>query len=131
MDFGDILTQWETDRQSEGAACDEGRSSYEQQQGSRPTAKQLKKMRPQRTLDLHGCTVAEAQELVPDFLRAASKDRLSKVLIIHGKGYHSKEGRAVLPEAVHACLDRSPHAGARGVPERALGGTGAVWVAVK
>ncbi len=130
MDFGSILDQWESTNQ-DGAASNEEYISHDTRRTARPSVKQLKKIIPQRTLDLHGYTVAEAQEIVYDFLAQAAEDRLIKVLIIHGKGYHSKDGKAVLPETVYACLDASPHAGARGVPDRRSGGSGAVWVAIK
>lgn len=132
MDFGDILEQWESTH-DETAAYDEGRcSQQEQTQQRRPSsAKQARKMPAQRTLDLHGYTSAEAEEILLAFLKKAHSERVSKVLIIHGKGYHSKDGKAVLPDVVHAVLDRCSFAGMRGVPEPKDGGTGAVWVILR
>lgn len=130
MDFGDILAQWEA-AQEKGAIMDDGRSSSYTEERRRSTVSQLKRMKPQRVLDLHGSTAEEARELVHEFLKRASADGICKVLIIHGKGYHSKSGIPVLRRVVYECLDESPHAGKRGVPDRTLGGSGAVWVSIK
>ncbi len=97
----------------------------------RPAITGLKKMRPQSELDLHGCTAAEAEKQVLDFLEQAARQGLVKVQIVHGKGNHSQHGRAVLKDVVKRCIDRSPYAGQTGTPSAAEGGSGATWVAVK
>lgn len=129
MDFNEILAQWEAS-QEKGAIMDDGRSSSYTKK-NRPPVSQLKRMRPQRVLDLHGSTAEEARESVHEFLKRASADGIWKVLIIHGKGYHSKSGIPVLRRVVYECLDESPYAGKRGIPDRTLGGSGAVWVFIK
>ncbi len=129
MDFGKILEEWESEHA--GAAVDDGRSHKSEHSFSGPTVSELKRMAPQRTLDLHGYTAEEARTAVMAFLSSAGKGGLHKVMIVHGKGYHSKGGRPVLQQVVYECLDASPYAGKRGVPSRELGGSGAVWVAIK
>ena len=92
--------------------------------------KKLIKQPVQRRLDLHGMTAAEAGREVESFLRNSRKQGLRKVLIIHGKGYHSK-GKPVLKNEVLRILERSPFAGEFGAADRKDGGSGAVWVLLK
>ena len=92
--------------------------------------KKLIKQPSQRSLDLHGCTAEEARAEVERFLKECRRRGLRKVLIIHGKGYHS-EGRPVLKKEVFRLLEQSPLAGEFGQADRAEGGSGAVWVILK
>ena len=92
--------------------------------------KKLLKQSVQKKLDLHGLTAEEARSEVENFLKEAKKQGLRKVLIIHGKGYHSA-GRPVLKNEVIKLLERSPLAGEFGTAERKDGGSGAVWVLLK
>ncbi|MEK9500556.1 Smr/MutS family protein [Gaopeijia maritima] len=60
---------------------------------------------PVATLDLHGCTAAEAERRVDGFLRQHTRSSPGEVIeIITGKGTRS-EGRPVLPGLVRECLD--------------------------
>ncbi len=96
-----------------------------------PVAKRrVLKQSSQRSLDLHGFTAAEAEREVIDFLKTSKKMGLRKVLIIHGKGYHS-EGLPVLKKEVLRLLEKSPVAGEFGTADRNEGGSGAVWVLLK
>jgi DNA-nicking Smr family endonuclease len=54
----------------------------------------------QEQIDLHGCTVIQAESRTEAFIRASSRKGLMTLRIIVGKGLHSK-GAAVLPDAVH------------------------------
>ena len=58
---------------------------------------------PQESLDLHGCTAAEAEVKLTNFLNRARYHRLKTVLIITGRGLHSPNG-PVLPEVVESRL---------------------------
>ncbi len=91
----------------------------------------LRRMKPQAELDLHGCTAAEAQQLILDFLKTSAEQGMKKVQIVHGKGNHSGGGRSVLKDVTKACIEISPYAGQTGTPPAAEGGSGAVWVALK
>ena len=135
MDFRRLLDAWESSE--EGAKLT---ANFEKEVSERDsvidsdetvTPSMLKKMKPQAELDLHGCTVAEAEPLIMQFLQTAARDGLQKVQIIHGKGIHSEDREPVLQELVRRCIEHSPHAGASGIPSRAEGGSGAVWVAIK
>lgn len=53
----------------------------------------------QDCIDLHGCTVAQAEEELDEFLRTAFRKSLHCVKVIHGRGLRSTKG-ARLKEAV-------------------------------
>jgi DNA-nicking Smr family endonuclease len=92
--------------------------------------RRLREREPQATLDLHGCTIEQAQARTHSFLRACKGRGLEKVLIIHGKGNHSA-GEPVLKRVVRRVLERSNVAGECGTPDRRLGGQGATWVVLR
>lgn len=92
--------------------------------------KKLMRQSSQKSLDLHGLTAAEARIEVEQFLRDSKRLGLKKILIIHGKGYHSK-GQPVLKQEVVRLLERSPIAGEYGTADRTEGGSGAVWVLLR
>ena len=138
MDFKDLLDQWE--RSEKGKKISE---QHERQSRSRdidgelnssakkPSVSDLKRMKPQDEIDLHGLTSIEAKKLVMEFLESSAGRGLHKVQIIHGKGNHSKNRESVLKKVVRICIDASPYAGMSGTPQRADGGSGAVWVVLK
>ena len=43
-----------------------------------------------KTLDLHGCTLDEANKIVGEFIKKAYLEKVKKLIIITGKGIHSK-----------------------------------------
>ena len=63
--------------------------------GSRRLRELLRKS-PEADLDLHGLTAAEAHSALDNFLRAQVAAGRRNVEIIHGRGEHSADGRAVL-----------------------------------
>jgi len=75
--------------------------------------------------------VVEALERADSFLEEARASGFRKVLIIHGKGNHSHDGGAVLKTAVRAHIHNHPLTGEVGVPDRSMGGEGALWVAMR
>ncbi|HRH22144.1 MAG TPA: Smr/MutS family protein [bacterium] len=56
------------------------------------------------SLDLHGYTIDEAEELVIDFLNKAKASNYQQVRIITGKGINSPDGRARLKPWLEAYL---------------------------
>ena len=56
------------------------------------------------TLDLHGCRREEARIETITFLDEALSQNMKRVRIVVGKGTHSPEGIAVLPDTVKAVL---------------------------
>jgi DNA-nicking Smr family endonuclease len=97
---------------------------------SQKSRRQLRKMAPEDTLDLHGMTTDDAERALRHFMENARTRRLRKVLIIHGKGNHS-EGGPVLRDMVRAYLEKNRHAGEMGTPGREYGGSGATWCILK
>ncbi len=93
-------------------------------------ARRLRALRPQARLDLHGMTGGEAEAAVAAFLAEAAAHGWEKVLIVTGKGVHSK-GEPVLGKAVRRALERSPLAGRFGEAGPADGGSGALWVLIR
>ena len=150
MKFKDILEQWEDSekRRKEsprkedhplenwlktGRVTDKDASVKEYPPGRADRIEKrrtLRNMNPQAELDLHGKTRVEAIDLLNGFLRDAQLKGLRKVLIIHGKGIHSKTGPTIGKE-VRTFLEASPIAGETGTPHRSMGGSGAVWVIIK
>lgn len=64
----------------------------------------------QKEIDLHGCTVTEAEKKTRSFILTARHIGLRTVRIIVGKGIHS-QGKAVLPDAVEKEIVRLKKAG--------------------
>lgn len=94
--------------------------------------KQLRqgKLKPQETLDLHGCYRDEAREKVRHFLKNRHAQGLQTVLIITGKGNRSPNGESVLRSDIEKYL--TTHSSAWvvewGRAPRQYGGEGALVV---
>lgn len=97
------------------------------------TLKQLKRgdMRIDARLDLHGETIAEAGILLTQFLEQAQNEGCRYVIVIHGKGHRSAEGKPILKAQVNHWLRDSPAvlAFCSALPKH--GGTGALYVLLK
>jgi DNA-nicking Smr family endonuclease len=146
MDFGEILARWEKarpprERGKGGPRVDmdaalerfppdaralAGRQAAEKS-AARPADPDLA---PQAELDLHGLSGLEAERAIEAFVLEARDRGLSEVLLIHGKGNHSK-GEPVLERVVRSFLEKCPHTGAFGKADRARGGRGATWVRIR
>lgn len=124
--FGDILAQWEKSDASKKIKPEPRDEEYKTPRHSVGA----KKLPVDGILDLHGKTAAEAENLLRNFFTKARNSGWRKVIVIHGKGIHSKE-EPVLKKVVMDFIASSPMAGAHGVPGAAEGGSGAVWVAIK
>jgi len=124
--FGDILARWEKTDASKNVKPEAREEEYEQEQHS----VSAKKLPVEGTLDLHGLTASEAESRLNIFFAKARRAGWRKVIIIHGKGIHSKE-EPVLKKVVMDFIEKSPAAGAHGIPGAVDGGSGAVWVAIK
>lgn len=130
MDFANILNDW-LDRHPPQAKDEEGLAERDKRVLAARRRAALHHMRPEATLDLHGLTVAAAVERTDRFLEEAAATGLRKVLIVHGKGLHSHDEGGVLKDVVRKHIQNHPLCGETGVPERALGGEGALWVVVR
>jgi len=105
----------------------------EQTSGGEPRRmKQLRqgKLKPQQTLDLHGCYRDEAQQRVRHFLKNRQAEGLQTVLIITGRGKRSPNGESVLRSDVERYLTTQASAWVVewGRAPRQYGGEGALVV---
>jgi DNA-nicking Smr family endonuclease len=82
-------------------------------------------------LDLHGLTIAEAQNAVVRFLFYCGGRDLRTVRIIHGKGYGSRERAPVLKNHLNEWLREQPEVLAFCSSRPDQGGTGAVNVLLR
>jgi DNA-nicking Smr family endonuclease len=92
------------------------------------------RLRPQATLDLHGCRAAEVPHRVEAFLHEARASGHRCVLLITGRGLRSGAAGPVLRDLVVRLLTQARLArGALGVVSAppALGGVGALVVLLR
>ncbi|MDR1420030.1 MAG: Smr/MutS family protein [Treponema sp.] len=128
MNFGDILSQWESghgvhDKDAEAGDADSREESVMRR-------RRLRAKRPDGVIDIHGMTRDEAASALDVFFGDARRGGCEKVLVIHGKGNHSA-GDAVLKAFTKDFIERCPFAGESGYAARAEGGSGATWVLLK
>lgn len=90
----------------------------------------LRKMKPDATIDLHGLTKDEAYIRLRRFVDECCRMNLKKILIIHGKGNHSKE-KPVLDLLVKSFIENDSRLGESGKANQEEGGSGATWVLIK
>jgi DNA-nicking Smr family endonuclease len=85
-------------------------------------------------VDLHGLTRDEAKRDVEAFLRASRNGGKRCVLVVHGRGLHSKDQLPVLKDALRTWLQTarfSRHVLAFATARPADGGAGAVYVLLR
>ncbi|MFT3914151.1 MAG: Smr/MutS family protein [Anaeromyxobacteraceae bacterium] len=85
-------------------------------------------------VDLHGLTRGEAKAAVDDFLRKARGAGKRCVLVVHGRGLHSKDQLPVLKDALRSWLASARfarHVLAFATARPADGGAGAVYVLLR
>jgi DNA-nicking Smr family endonuclease len=85
-------------------------------------------------IDLHGMTREEAKVAVDRFLRAARQSGKRCVLLVHGRGIHSKDQVPILKEALQSWLATARfgrHVLAFATARPADGGAGAVYVLLR
>jgi len=121
-DFGETLARWESQG---GSAPDKGEPIVA---AILPSRTVMEKRPAEDEIDLHGHLREEAVLLLRNFLSQSRQTGYRKLRVIHGKGLHSEEGKAVLKEAVRQVLTKNPHVAAWGEAPRKEGGSGAVWV---
>jgi hypothetical protein len=121
-DFGETLARWE----SQGGPVPEKDEPTASK--NLPSRTVMEKHPADDEIDLHGLLREKAVLLLRNFLSQSRQTGYSKVRVIHGKGLHSLEGKAVLKEAVRHVLVKNPHVAAWGETPRNQGGSGAVWV---
>jgi len=127
MDFDKMMNTWLDSEES----WDDFKKDEQPAISSRGELRSfLRKLPPEAEIDLHGKTTDESEHLLFEFLRGSSRNGLRKVLIIHGKGKHSKAG-PILGIWVKHFLESSSLCGETGHPDKRDGGSGATWVILK
>lgn len=89
---------------------------------------------PEATLDLHGFHADEASRELTDFVRMRHRAGCRMVVVVHGKGLHSSDGKGVLGERVVTTLTTggaAPLVDAFASAPLRLGGTGALVVRLR
>ncbi|MBI9099691.1 MAG: Smr/MutS family protein [Spirochaetaceae bacterium] len=157
MNFGDILDDWENATEKNPRKKRDHRVSGEKRESISMEAllntyapdleiletkeekktyipnvsrEKMRRKKADMVLDLHGMTGDEARIELNNFIRRSYTCGAKKILIIHGKGNHTR-GEAVLKPLVKSVLDLSPYIGDIGVPEKRDGGSGATWAVVR
>ncbi|HEX9308434.1 MAG TPA: Smr/MutS family protein [Anaeromyxobacter sp.] len=85
-------------------------------------------------VDLHGMTRDEAKGTVERFLRASRNEGKRCVVVVHGRGLHSKDQLPVLKDALRTWLSTarfSRHVLAFATARPADGGAGAIYVLLR
>ena len=130
MNFGDILDKWEAG--GKRAVIDKDAEAQKSQaKKNMARASYVQNLAPQDSIDLHGMTQDQAWKALNDFVAAAKFRGLQKILIIHGKGIHSADSKGALTGLVKKFIEGDQRLGASGPADKAHGGNGATWVAVR
>jgi DNA-nicking Smr family endonuclease len=85
-------------------------------------------------IDLHGMTREEAKHVVDDFLKRSRQGGKRCVLLVHGRGTHSKDHLPVLKEALRTWLSTNRfgrHVLAFATARPTDGGAGAIYVLLR
>lgn len=126
MDFSKVLEEWENrGERRAGNPYDKEESDLVPRAVTRA---EMEKARVDDEIDLHGLRLEEACSNLRHFLRDSRLAGYRKVLVIHGKGLHSENQRAVLKEGVQQTLMKDKNVAAWGEAGRKEGGRGASWV---
>jgi DNA-nicking Smr family endonuclease len=134
MDFGIILDRWNKTGGNAGTVYNKD-AEPPFAAGPRYASirrKRLLRKSPDAALDLHGLSRDEAWEAMAAFFDEAKRRALEKILLVHGKGNHSRTGEEpVLKRTVREFIERCPFAGESGAAASAQGGAGSTWVLLK
>jgi DNA-nicking Smr family endonuclease len=93
--------------------------------------KEISRMEPQDSLDLHGWSGREAIMELEGFLKRSKRKGLHKVMVVHGKGLHSPGGNSILRPLVKQYLEKSPLVRDYGRAKSHSGGGGATWILIR
>ena len=91
----------------------------------------IAEMRCDSRIDLHGLTRDEAWNRLEAFVSECERAGYKKIMIVHGKGIHTKGTDPVLGEMVRKFIEIDKRLGTSGHPESNQGGKGSTWVILK
>ena len=127
MNFADILDEWDRRTPNKGIYIKDEETETESRESKH---RRLQTKKPDAIIDLHGLTQEEAWINLEEFFNKSHSKGYEKVLVIHGKGQHSKNA-GVLKELCRKFIERCPFAGISGRSHASMGGSGATWVMIK
>ncbi len=82
-------------------------------------------------LDMHGYKRDDARRRLLEFIHSSQQKNFKIICIVHGKGYHSEDGRPVLKAMVNKWLQNIYEVLAFTSAQPRDGGTGAVYVLLR
>lgn len=91
----------------------------------------ISRMKCDSRIDLHGLTRDEAWTRLDAFVGDCESRGFKKIMIVHGKGIHTKGTDPVLGEMVRKFIEVDKRLGTSGHPESSQGGKGSTWVILK
>ncbi len=134
LHYEELLSHYapcEQDLQQKGTGSEDLAATLHKGEPLRQLRRELKWCNIDDQIDLHGLFQEEARKRLQQFFHRSCNNGLRKLLIIHGKGHHSRGGRAVLQNMVRDFLEEAKGKGPvlefRHPPERD-GGKGATVV---
>ena len=128
MSFGDILDRWE--KQYAGNEFYDKDAALSRERNSAGSRRyRLHRKKADAFIDLHGLNRDEAWTALEAFFENSRKNGFEKILIIHGKGNHSDEGK--LRDFSRRFIESCSFAGESGYSPAREGGRGATWVFLK
>jgi len=110
--------------------ADKGAGEKSRRASAQEKRRRLMGKKPDAQIDIHGKTGEEAWAALDAFFADSREKSREKVMVIHGKGNHSK-GEAVLKRVVMDFIERCPFAGESGKGKASAGGEGVTWVLLK
>jgi len=144
MNFEDILKEWENQKKQDKEKKtisnyineylpDESTILEKEEEKKVNPAEERNarlKMKPQKELDLHGLCVKEAIRRTGIFIKECRQLGIKKILIIHGKGKHSRNP-PILRKKIEEYIQKHPLTGEYGYAHKNMGGSGAMWVILR
>lgn len=131
IDFGSILDQFEKQSGFD-------KNKVLKQKGDTIIASanlsinQLRKLKPEDTLNLHGYTGQASYTSALSFIKNSYNRNLRKISIICGKGLHSPKGQAIIKNYVlDAIYNSHQFITEYSNPDEKDGGKGAFWIILK
>ncbi len=95
------------------------------------SATYIEKLKVEKEIDLHGLTQDEAIKRLEIFVTDAFNEGLKKIMIVHGKGIHTKGATPVLGDTVRRFIENDKRLGRSGHPDERHGGRGSTWGILK
>ena len=132
--FSDIYNEWESSHNERDAIlrrANEEANEESSRKNRQPTINEIRKMKAQSELDLHEMRLEDAIQATNSFIETSYRSGLRKIMVVTGKGIHSKNGEAVLRPVIEKFCRQHSLVREVSVPKAAQGGSGALYVILK